>query len=350
MTLDTQAETFPYKPTDLIEVVSVPEDMVVPETSKDIVKTAKHIFTTGGLPQQFDQLGQFLESLYVTSYEERRNIDVEPSAIDLLFQQYAIKRDEALERNGFNTFGLYALSYLDGLATNPDKARRFIRKAPAGGHQPTALLLGCSSITSAVQFDRFIKAMNPEARVVIADIDPLSCQLTKESGADVVQLDAQKIALKEMNVDLVATNFLIYHLRDRLGADKDTLANIMKEAARVLTRSGRVVMVEQLRTRSDEKWLNYYASKADLSFAEGVNLFNKDAIVLPTHQRFDRVVQSIPRLVENNLEEGLKPSKYGGGQQLDSVCAYTFEESRWAARKGWKKVGTVQVRSSVGGT
>ncbi len=348
MVLDAQTETLPYRPNGLTEVVKLPEDVTAPETPQEIVETAKHIFTTGGLPQQYEQLGQFLEGLYTSSYEERRNIDVEPFAVDLLFQQYAIKRDEALGRNGFNTFGLYALSYLDGLATNLDKARRFVRESSSKSHQPTALLLGCSSITSAVQFNQFVKAMNPEARVVIADIDPLACQLAKESGANVVQLDAQKIALEDMSIDFVATNFLVYHLRDRLGANKDTLANVMKEAARVLTRSGRVVMVEQMLTRSDEEWLSYYASDAELDFAKGFNLLNKDAVILPTHEDFDRVVRSIPGKIEDNLEEGLKPSEYSGGQQLNSVGIYTFEESRWSARRGWKRGEKVVVKSSIG--
>jgi len=348
MALNDPIETTPYKPADLIEVVELPKDIIVPETQRGVVETAKHIFATGELPQQFEQLGQLLEGLYNSSYEEGRNIDVEPSVIDLLFQQYAIKKDEVLKRNRFNTFGLYGLSYLDGLATNPSESQRFVRKNPFNDRQPTALLLGCSSITSADQFCQFIKAMNPEAQVVIADIDPLACQLARESKARVIQLDAQKIALTEMSVDFIATNFLIHHLRDRLNAGKDTLANIMKEAARVLTRSGRIVMVEQLLTRAGEKWLNYYAGKADLDFARGVNLFHRDAIVLPAHQNFKWLIGAVPELIKDNLEEGLKPSEaFSGGQRLDSVCAYTFEESKRAARKGWKKGRTVRVKSSI---
>lgn len=344
-------ENYPYKPTHLIENVEPPIDTPTPETSSKVIETARHIFTTGELPQQFEQLEGFFEELYSTSYEEERSFDVEPFDIDLLFQQYAIKRDEVLGRNGFNTFGLYALSYLDGLATNTDKAKRFLREKPGDDHQPTALLLGCSSITTAVQFNEFVKAINPKARAVIADIDSTACQLAKESETEVVQLDAQKIALPEMTVDFIATNFLIFHLRDRLNAGQDTLANIMLESARILTRSGRIVMVEQLLSRSDEEWLNHFATQADLAFAKGVSLLNRDAIILPTHRDFRWAKGDIPQMIKKNLNYGTKPSElYSKAQQLKSVSAFTFEESKWSARKGWKKVGKpVIVRSNRAG-
>lgn len=344
-------ENQPYRSNELIERVKVPEGIPIPKTDNELVIAAKYAYqaakdTPHKLPSDYQELEKFFRQQYERGYRERLGIDIVPSDLDLLFQQYAVAMDEALGRNGFNTFGMAALSYVDGLATVYNGFDRYFgaKENPRDRKHYRALLLGCSSMSSAVEFTKFVHALNPQAEAIVADIDPLAAKLAREAGATVVLADAQKIPLADASVDFVATNFLVPNLIDKEGSGKDTAQQLLREVARVLTPEGRLVMVEQL-TRDDMDWLSHYASNADLALTAGG--FLNQAIILPNRDHIEDIFEDIPDFVQSDAAyAGQLMSAQRQYSGMPGVTSLVFKESQWSKRRGWKPTGKrVVVRS-----
>lgn len=352
------SEIQPYKLEHLTDKVVVPENIENrPETDEEVTRVARYIYESGEkapnkLPPEYWELERFFEEGYQSSYDKMRVIDVVPAKFDFLFQQYAVKKDEETGRSAFNTFGLYGKSYLEGLLlTVDDPSFRYLggraeESKFRKGHQ--AVLLGCSSISSAKEFVAFVKGCNPEATPIIVDIDPLAVKLAKESGAKVIQADAQRIPLEDASIDFVATNFLIPHLIDHLGSGKNTLEVILKEVSRILTpKHGRLVMVERL-SKMDIEWVDYYADHAYLGLQPSPGGFEsiKKAVIVSNRGEIGRFMESIPRTYKfdpSNLTREKITFK-----RLEHVSTLVFG---WPRRRceGWVRVGRpVVVKSSRG--
>lgn len=345
---DLIPENQPYRPDSLIERVKVPEEIRTPETEEEFVNAAKYTYqgakdSPQKLPPEYRELEDFFHQQYERGYSERRGIDIIPNNLDLLFQQYAIKMDETSGKNGFNTVGMAALSYMDGLAT-ADKAERYLG-AQEDIHRRKeyrALLLGCSSMSSATEFTALVHALNPQAMALVADLDPLAVKLAGETGANVVQADVQRIPLEDNSIDFVATNFLVPNLIDKFGSGKETVEQVLKEVARVLTSKGRLIMVEQL-TRNNLEWLTHYAFNAGLALdAKGVN--NK-AIILANRDGLEEALERIPKFTQS---EGANTNKLisaeYGYKEFPGITALVFKEPQWSHKKGWKVVEKVVVK------
>lgn len=341
---DLISENQPYRPDNLIEVVKVPETIRTPETEDELVSAAKYTYQTAKdtpqkLPPEYQELENFFHQQYERSYSERKGIDIVPNNLDLLFQQYAIKMDETSGRNGFNTVGMATLSYMDGLAT-VNKSERYLgaQETTHGRKQYRALLLGCSSMSSAAEFTAFVHALNPQATAVVADLDPLAVRLARETGANVVEADAQRIPLEDNSIDFVATNFLVPNLIDKLGSGKETVQQVLQEIARVMTPQARLIMVEQL-ARNNLEWLNYYASDAKLGLdAKG---FLNEAIILPKRSYMEYVLDDIPGFIQSEeAGAGKLMSAKENDKSMPGVTSLVFKKSGWA---GAKVVETVVV-------
>lgn len=340
----------PYRPDNLIERVKVPDTIRTPKTDDELVSAARYAYQAAKgapqiLPPDYVELENFFLRQYERGYEERKGIDIVPNDLDLLFQQYAVRMDETLGRNGFNTFGMAVLSYMDGLATVRDGSKRYFgaKENPRDRKQYRALLLGCSSMSSAAEFAAFVHSLNPQATAIVTDLDPLAVKLARETGATVVQADVQRIPLENASIDFVATNFLVPNLIDRFGSGKETVQQVLKEVARVMTPEGRLVMVEQL-ARNNLEWLAHYASNADLALDTGGIL--NEAIILPKRSHIKYVLDDTPEFIQSEESYTGKPMstnyKYG---RLHGITSLVFKESQWSKRKGWKTVDKVVVRS-----
>lgn len=346
---DLMSEIQPYRPDNLIKRVKVPDTIRTPETADELVSTAKYIYQTEKdasqkLPPEYLELENFFRQQYERGYNERQGIDIVPNKLDLLFQQYAVRMDETLGRNGFNTFGMAVLSYMDGLATVRDRRERYFgaQENPRDRKHYRALLLSCSSMSSAAEFTAFVHSLNPQAKAIVADLDPLAIKLARETGATVVQADAQRIPLEDASIDFVATNFLVPNLIDKFGSGKETIQQVLNEVARVLTPGGRLVMVEQL-SRNNLEWLAYYASKAKLALdAQGIL---NNAIILPKRDDIKYTLDDIPDFIRSERayagELMSTTHKYRG---MPGITSLVFKESLWSPRKGWKVVERVAVR------
>lgn len=347
---DLMSEDQPYRPDNLIEKVKVPDTIRTPKTDDELVSAAKYAYQAAKgepqiLPSDYWMLENFFSQQYERGYKERRGIDIVPNNLDLLFQQYAIRMDETLGRNGFNTFGMAVLSYMDGLATVRDGFERYFgaKENPRDRKQYRVLLLGCSSMSSAAEFTAFVHALNPQATAIVADLNPLAVRLARETGATVVQADVQRIPLKDASIDFVATNFLVPNLIDKFGSGKETIQQVLKEVARVLTPRGRLVMVEQL-ARNNLEWLAHYASNADLDLdARGIL---NEAIILPKRSHIKYVLDDASEFIQSEEAYAgkLMSTNYKYGR-LHGITSLVFKESQWSRRKGWKTVDKVVVRS-----
>lgn len=347
---DFLSEDQPYRPDNLIERVKIPDTIRIPETKDELVSAAKYAYQTAEgtpqiLPSDYVELESFFLHQYERGYKERKGIDIVPNDLDLLFQQYAVRKDESLGRNGFNTFGMAVLSYMDGLATVRDGFERYFgaKENPRDRKQYRALLLGCSSMSSAAEFTAFVHSLNPQATAIVADLDPLAVRLARETGATVVQADVQRIPLENASIDFVATNFLVPNLIDRFGSGKETVQQVLKEVARVLTPGGRLVMVEQL-ARNNLEWLAHYASNVDLALDAGG--FLNEAIVLPKRDHVAHVLSDMPEFIQSEeAYTGKLMSTNYKYERLHGITSLVFKESQWSKRKGWKTVEKVAVRS-----
>lgn len=337
----------PYKPHQIVKIEEVPKSIEVPKTDNEIVDAAKFAFSRLSkspnlLPEKYADLEAWFGDMYNINYSEGSWIDVSPRTLDYLYQQFSIKMDERLKRNAFNTFGLYTLSYLDGLKTMGVRQGYL----GTGGWEHIVkdkyrgLLLGCSSISTASEFFTFMNSVNPKNDAIVTDIDLLAVKLAKEAVKEgktqqVIQSDAQRIPLDDKSVDFVATNFLVPNLIDVEGAGKDTLVNVMKEIKRVLSSKGRLVMVEQL-SRIDLEWLNHYAWEQGLVLSTGgpEGGILRPATILQDHHKVSYVLAKLPSFIKeskeidthNNVWEfTIDPRKYFGGQTQRHVSTLIFQ-------------------------
>lgn len=315
----------PYKPHAGIEIARVPGDITeVPRTNGEIVEAAVFCFGQGRrgnlLPEKYGDMERWLGSVYDYSYKSRKWVDVEPLPLDYLFQQFAIKKDERLRRNAFNTFGLYIPSYLEGLRTRDfrDGYLGFAGWEHMVKDNHRSLLLGSSSITTADNFFKFIRAVNPECEAIVTDIDPLAVQLGQKAVKHkekeiVLQSDAQRIPLADKSVDFIATNFLIKNLIDVMGSREHTLTAMLQEASRVLAPGGRLVMVEQLNNRELEVVWGW-AGNVGLELATGGpdGGSNKSALLLPNSGSVKRVIKGTPEFIATNAGR----TEHGGGTNV----------------------------------
>jgi ubiquinone/menaquinone biosynthesis C-methylase UbiE len=341
----------PYKPHQIIKIEEVAEKIVKPVTDSEIVETAEYIVnrlpeSRNLLPEKYEELEAQFSRVYETSYSEGTWIDFSPKSIDYLFQQFAVKTDERTDRNGFNTFGLYALSYLDGLRTMGVQEGYL----GAGGwdhivkDKYRGLLLGCSSITTASQFFSFMNSMNSKNDAIVTDIDPLAVNLAREAikvgkTQSVIQSDAQRIPLEDGSVDFIATNFLIPNLIDVEKAGKNTLTNVFKEVKRVLSPNGRLVMVEQL-SRIDLEWVVHYSGEQGLTLSTGgpEGGINRPACIFKNHHKANDVIDDLGSFIEESRasdayrsvsEFTIDPREEFDGQSQKQVATLIFQHSRW---------------------
>jgi len=346
---ETQASE-PYKPHQIIKIEEVAEKIVKPVTDSEMVETAEYIVnrlpeSRNLLPNKYEELEASFSRVYKTSYSESSWIDFSPKSIDYLFQQFAVKTDERTDRNGFNTFGLYALSYLDGLRTMGVQEGYL----GAGGwdhiikSKYRGLLLGCSSITTSSQFFSFMNSMNPKNNAIVTDIDPLAVNLAKEAikvgkTQSVIQSDAQRIPLEDDSMDFIATNFLVPNLIDVEKAGRATLTNVFKEIKRVLSPKGRLVMVEQL-SRNDLEWVAHYAWEQGLTLSTGgpEGGINRPAYIFKNHHEANRVIANLGSFIEESStrdshrsvsEFTIDPREEFNGQQQKQVANLIFQHSR----------------------
>lgn len=330
-------ETLPYRPEGLIAEVPVPETVKRPEAIQEMVRMAKYTYnsspnTLHKLPAEYTELEAFFAAQYERAYKERVGIDIVPYHMDVLFQQYAVKRDEELDRTGFNTFGLFAPSYLEGLSSSSDTFDRYFGayEEPRDRKQYKTLLLGCSSIPSAKEFTSFVKAVNPKATAIIADIDSLAVQLAKESDALVVQADAQRIPLEDESVDFVATNFLLISLVDQLGSGEESAITLMKEVNRILKPGGRVVMVEQFPTIDLEDFSYRVITEAELHYAHRSRNGRKTALIA-RHSQFGQLIQRIPAYIESQRYKAMHSypgsTSFKRGERTDIIESLGVAES-----------------------
>ncbi|MFH1971035.1 MAG: methyltransferase domain-containing protein [Patescibacteria group bacterium] len=340
----------PYKPHQIIKVEEIPENITRPETDEEIVESAKYIFhqttdSTNLLPEKYAELEVWFKSIYKTNYDEGSWIDIAPRNLDYLYQQFGIKTDERTNKNGFNTFGLYALSYLDGLRTMGVQQGYL----GAGGWEHRVkdkyrgLLLGCSSITTASQFFSFMDSINPKNDAIVTDIDPLAVKLSREAikkskTQQVIQSDVQRIPLEDKSVDFIATNFLVPNLIDVEKSGVDTLTNVFKEIKRVLDPKGRLIMVEQL-LRINLEWLNHYAWEQGLILSTGGpdGGINRPAYIFKNHRWANNVITDLESFIKESSERNsrsnvtqftMDPQKEFDGQPQDYVTNLIFQHSR----------------------
>lgn len=337
----------PYKHYGKIQVYSPDEGVDCPKTDSEVVTASKHVVSAEGnvlLPKQFSELETDFKKLYDQQYEKGGWIEASPRRLDFLYQQYGLTKDRQKRRTGFNSFGLYALSYLDGIRT---VGKKYGYLGSSGwGHivkeKYQALLLGCSSITTADQFFRFSQAVNPDMLSMVTDINPLATKLAQEAipkdsiNCKVIESDVQRIPLKKGSVDFIATNYLVYNLIDKFGTGKDTLQQVLNEASRVLSDEGVLVMVEQL-SKIDLSWLAHWAQEAGLKFSHGLLDYDtgtlRNAVILPSHDAFDEVIRKIPNFIEVSAREVAHddvyqfkkdPRKHFKGETLPSVSTLIF--------------------------
>ena len=340
----------PYKPHELVEIAEVPKNIEVPRTDDQIVEVAKFVYHQGPkspnlLPPKYADLEGWLKEAYEYNYQKAGWLDVSPQSLDYLYQQFAVKMDERLKRNAFNTFGLYTLSYLDGLRTMGVRQGYL----GSGGWEHVVkdkyrgLLLGCSSISTASEFFTFMNSVNPEADAIITDINPLAVKLAKQAIKEdktqrVIQSDAQRIPLSNESVDFIATNFLVPNLIDVESAGKDTLVNVMKEIKRVLGPKGRLIMVEQL-PRIDLKLLSHYAWKQGLVLSTGgpEGGILRPATILQDHYKAGHILANLSSFAEESKEKNthnnvreftIDPREYFGGQKQSNVNTLIFKHSK----------------------
>lgn len=340
----------PYKPYDRIELHSPDSNIRVPLSDTEVLTAAKQAYSAKGesiLSEGYKDLEADFNNTYERQYSEGVWIDVVPQRLDFLYQQFGLKKDEQLGRTGFNSFGLFIPSYLEGLRTMGVREGYL----GSGGWKHVvkdnyrSLLLGCSSITTAEQFFAFSKAVNPNMLSIVTDINPLAVNLAREAwqpdniNNQVIQSDAQNIPLQAESIDFIATNFLVPNLVDIQGSGKDTLKKVLSEAARVLSKEGRLVMIEQL-DRIDLEWLSHWAHEEGLTFDHASRedrgiLHSTTSLNDP--KEVSRVIDEIPGFIRSSADTAEyssdsvfrdKPREYFDGHKVDNVTTLIFGKKK----------------------
>lgn len=197
------------------------------------------------LPNEYQDLEQWFHTLYENQYSTGSGSEINHPWLDYVFQQYQLAQERFTNRFGVNHFGLYIPAYLDGLSTT-NLGRRYLGSLnPDHQNNPYhTLLLGCSSLSSATDFQKLIQTMNSKASITIIDRNPFVGKLLNSSGIHFLQADATDLeSLNLPPMDLIATNFL---MNDPSLADIIGWQEILAQCQQLLyPESGRLIMVEQ---------------------------------------------------------------------------------------------------------
>lgn len=217
-------------------------------------------------PSNYKDLYAYLQTTYENQYSTGQSATFTDPYVEAVFQQFQIHFDREKGRSGVNHVGLYAPTYIDALGTAKyDVSVPYVHKGEVTGILPgtvdnrflgryhfaenkrfRAVLLGCSSMSSAYEFNQMAKGMNPTAEAIIIDNNPLSVALAKSAGAHALLADVltpQSSSLEP--TDLIATNFLITSLpKEKRNEAYRKLLEVWQPY--LYPRTGRLVMVEQV--------------------------------------------------------------------------------------------------------
>lgn len=162
---------------------------------------------------------------------------------------------EGSRRGVVATFGLAEHIYEDLLEQSE------IEKGSSNFPQ-RAVLLGCSSIESLDEFVRFARKLNPNCKVVIADLSENVLNSLKShveglpseenEGIEFIQTDGRALSLANNSVDAVFTNLLLHNIGQTDAGHlsrTDQIQGLLKEVLRSLKPGGGLFMIE-----SDEFW------------------------------------------------------------------------------------------------
>lgn len=218
------------------------------------------------VPEEYVDLAKWLESVYEKQYELGESYTLDDPYAEAVFQQLQIILDKEKERSNVNSVGLYAPSYVDALVTAkyPYWVPTIYEGKKTGNNEGVvdnrflganedfaeekafrAVLLGCSSITSASDFGKMISGMNPKAESLIIDNDPVSVALSEHAGVTTVLDDALVPEHDVQPADLIMTNFLISSMPEEERIDAyHQLFFAWKD--KVYPKTGRLVLVEQI--------------------------------------------------------------------------------------------------------
>lgn len=218
------------------------------------------------VPEQYKDLARWLEQMYERQYELGQGITFEDPFVEAMFQQLQIVLDQERGRVNVNWVGLYAPSYIDALGSaiysyqepyiyDGEVTGSFSRSVDnrylgifdyfTEEKSFSAILLGCSSLSSAEAFRSMVKGMNAEATPIIIDHDPMAVALAESLGIDTVMADVCTTDFQLPLADLVATNFLLSSMpqETRMEAYRKLFSNWRE---RIHPRTGRLVLVEQM--------------------------------------------------------------------------------------------------------
>lgn len=266
---------------DFTEEILLPDSIEIPGSQEDKVDTLLETHETGHLPERLRNLEEIFNETYDAVYAGESAGYFEDPDVDLAFQQWAIKRDEALNRSQFVTFGTFLPAYDLALAYNSSD-QRYLKRFDTLEGRPTpaqTLLLGCSSITTAQEYIAMMKSINANTTTHIIDINPTIVSTLKRSCADfslknfennepIVSFynnlfepisfaantdnfeaaDATKLEesnLPDESQDAVFTSMLIGNL---LSSDdpETAILNLFKGVATKLKEGGQFIMIEDL--------------------------------------------------------------------------------------------------------
>ncbi len=228
-------------------------------------KTEKKFRAASLVPAKYKDLAQWMKFLYELQYKLEKSITIGESNTEAIFQEFQIRLDSEYKRNRVNHFGLYAPTYIDALGTarydeqkpsyyggeitgsfNHVTDNRFLGRGHFAEDKAfRAALLGCSSISSAAEFSRMVKGLNPKASSVIYDNDPVSLALIERAGVQRVETDVlQGQDPDTVQYDLLATNYLITSLpeNEQIEAVRRILETWKQH---IYPRTGRFVLVER---------------------------------------------------------------------------------------------------------
>lgn len=279
------------------DLVTIPEGMKRPTSIDETVQICNHIFITnqdtesedvdiwaylredyedegdgnempfnvaGLVPDEYKDLSKWLEHVYEEQYRLGKGFTIEDPHVEAMFQQLQIILDKEKDRTNVNNVGLYAPSYIDALVTAGSSEstvdNRFLGRGHFAEEKPfSAILLGCSSITSANDFNKIVTRMNPEADALIIDKDPIAIALSKSAGVEAINGDVLSLGKSLPKADLVATNFLISSMpeSERMDAYKQLFTEWKNK---IYPKTGRLVIVEQM-TEKEKKQIFQIAFK-----------------------------------------------------------------------------------------
>jgi hypothetical protein len=276
-----------------------------PSTLEDKVSTLSYIHGTGRLPENFEHLTEFFDRTYDAVYDGESTGYFEDPDLDLAFQQFAIKRDEDLNRSQVITFGTFLPAYNLAMVYRQGSQERYLGRFNGEQEVAQTLLLGCSSITSAQEYMAMVKTVNPNAVANIVDINPtiietlkatsgefsldqssqnqaINTLLIPEEDQDFYEepqptvfrndvsnfsaLDATNLAesnIPDGSQDMIFTSMLVNNLLTS-GKAEQALSGLFNGVAAKLKPGGRFVLVESLSTQEMID-LDQYAYLAGLS-------------------------------------------------------------------------------------